>query len=393
MEQMIDGGDNSSRPPSCTDQVAFSIFKYFPYGGLQLDMMRMAQEFTSRNIRVVIYCMGYDIDEVPPGITFRVIPVRGWSNHRKALDFQHKLSGELAKEQFIAHIAFNRLTPADWYFAADQPFVESVKRSFLEKLMPRYRTFARMERELFQAGNDTRIFCITRAQQQAFQRLYGTPAERIYQLPPGIDEKYASALDLRQKRDDLRRELGIAEDDILLIQVSSAFRTKGVDRSIAAVASLPENIRRKTRLLIVGRGRAAAYAKFAFRCGIGGQVIFAGGRSDVAELIAAADLMIHPARNEATGTVLLESLACGTPVLCSANCGFSPLVREAGSLVLPRLFRQKIFNRTLMVTLSTPDKLSDLQRAAENYGRNGDFYRRAACAADLITGQHSDVEV
>jgi len=69
------------------------------------------------------------------------------------------------------------------------------------------------------------------------------------------------------------------------------------------------------------------------------------------------------------------------------------MVKESGGVVLPRLFRQKLLNRTLMVTLSTPDKLSDLQRAAENYGRNGDFYRRAACAADLITGQHSDVEV
>ena len=53
----------------------------------------------------------------------------------------------------------------------------------------------------------------------------------------------------------------------------------------------------------------------------------------------------------------------------------------------PRLFRQKILNRTLMVTLSTPDKLADLQMEAENYGRNGDFYRRAQCAVDLITGK------
>jgi hypothetical protein len=39
-----------------------------------------------------------------------------------------------------------------------------------------------------------------------------------------------------------------------------------------------------------------------------------------------------------------------------------------------------------MVTLSTPGKLADLQQEAENYGRNGDFYRRAKCAVDLITG-------
>jgi len=384
MEQVIGGGDNS-RPPSCTEKVAFSIFRYFPYGGLQLDMMRMAREFTARGIQVDIYCMGYDAPEIPDGVIFKVLKTSGLSNHRKARNFEKQLAEALKDEDYLAHIAFNRLVPADWYFAADMPFVESVKRSFWEKLMPRYRTFAAMEKELFEPGNTTKIFCITPAQEQMFRRLYGTPAERIYQLPPGINESFKNALELRKKRGDLRRELGIKDDEILLVQVSSAFRTKGVDRSIAAVASLPEDIRKKTRLMIVGRGKSAPYAKFAARCGIGGQVIFTGGRNDVPELIAASDLMIHPARNEATGTVLLESLACGTPVLCSANCGFSPFIRDAGSLVLPRLFRQKILNRTLMVALSTPDKLADLQIEAENYGRSGDFYRRAKCAVDLIT--------
>ena len=386
MEQIIEGGD-SSRPPSCTEKkVVFSVFKYFPYGGLQLDLMRMAQEFVSRGIKVVVYCMSCDIEQIPEGMEFRKLPAKGWSNHSRARNFEKKLRKELENESFFAHIAFNRLTPADWYFAADMPFVESAKRSFLQKLLPRYRTFAAMEKELFHPENKTKIFCITNAQQRDFQRLYDTPSERIYQLPPGIDEKFANALSLREKRDEIRSKLGIHEDETLLIQVSSAFRTKGVDRSIAALAFLPESIRCKTRLLVAGKGDPSAYIKFANRCGVGRQVIFAGGRNDVPELIAAADLMIHPARNEAAGAVLLESLACGTPVLCSANCGFSPMVKEAGSLVLPKLFRQKILNRTLMVALSTPDKIADLQQAAENYGRNGDFYRRAKYAVDLITG-------
>ena len=385
MEKVIGGGDNP-RPPSCPDRVAFSVFRYFPFGGLQRDMMRIAEELVSRDIRVVIYCLRWDGPEPPPGITCRQLPARGWSNHRRARNFARALAEELEREKFPVHVAFNRLTPADWHFAADMPFETGVRRSFLEKLMPRYRTFSAMERELFSPDNPTRIMCITYAQKRAYQRIYGTQNERMYILPPGIDRRFDGAWKLREKRDELRAELGIHEDEVLLIQVSSAFHTKGVDRSIAALASLPRELRDRTRMLVVGRGRPSAFAAFAGRCGVGRQVIFAGARDDVAELIAAADLMIHPARNEAAGAVLLESLACGTPVLCSANCGFAPLVREAGNLVLPRRFRQKLLNRTLLVALSTPDKLADLQREAENYGRNGDFYRRAQYAADLITG-------
>ena len=79
MEQVIGGGDNS-RPPSCTEKVAFSIFRYFPYGGLQLDMMRMAREFTARGIQVDIYCMGYDAPEIPDGVVFKVLKTSGLSN-------------------------------------------------------------------------------------------------------------------------------------------------------------------------------------------------------------------------------------------------------------------------------------------------------------------------
>ena len=87
MEQQIGGGDNS-RPPSCMEKVAFSIFKYFPYGGLQLDMMRMAREFGARGIGVVVYCMGYDAPDMPENVSFRVLKVKGLSNHRRARNFE-----------------------------------------------------------------------------------------------------------------------------------------------------------------------------------------------------------------------------------------------------------------------------------------------------------------
>lgn len=386
MEQQIGGGENP-RPPSKMEKVAFSIFKYFPFGGLQLEMMRFAREFVRRGIRVVIFCMDYDeTEDVPPEITFRVLPAKGWCQHTQARNFEKHLAAVLQEEDFFTHITFNRLAPADWHFAADFPAGDDSKRSLWQKLSPRYRTFSLMEEQLFAPESSTGILCSTRKQQERYQAIYNTPDERFHLLPPGIDAAFANAVALREKRDELRDKLGIGKDENLLIQVTSAFRSKGIDRSIAALASLPEEIRNKTRLLIVGRGKAAPYAKFASRCSVGKQVVFTGTRNDVAELIAASDLMIHPARNEATGTALLESLACGTPVLCSANCGYSPLVKEAGSVVLPRLFRQKILNRTLMVLLSTPGKLADLQQEAENYGRSGDFYRREKVAVDMITG-------
>lgn len=55
-------------------------------------------------------------------------------------------------------------------------------------------------------------------------------------------------------------------------------------------------------------------------------------------LIAAADVLIHPARCENTGTVIVEALAAGTPVITTATCGFAHYVKESmGGIVVAEL--------------------------------------------------------
>ena len=108
---------------------------------------------------------------------------------------------------------------------------------------------------------------------------------------------------------------------------------------------------------------------------------------DVPDLLLAADLVIHPARNESAGSVLIEALAAGVPVLCSGNCGFADHVRESGGIVLHKPFRQRLLNRTLLRALATPEKIDDMKRNAIGYGQGGDFYRRAEVACDIIRGE------
>ena len=117
------------------------------------------------------------------------------------------------------------------------------------------------------------------------------------------------------------------------------------------------------------------------------RVYLPGARDDVPDLLLAAVLMLHPARNEATGTVLIEALAAGLPVLCSGNCGFADYVWESGGMVLHNPFSQRAFSRTLLRAFATPEKLEDMRQNAIGYGLQADFYRRADVAADIIRGE------
>lgn len=84
-----------------------------------------------------------------------------------------------------------------------------------------------------------------------FQKHYQTEPER-FQILPRIypDRKYNAQIP--NSREIYRQKNGITEQQNLLLQVGSDFGRKGVDRSIEALASLPESLRHNTLLFVVG---------------------------------------------------------------------------------------------------------------------------------------------
>ncbi|MGA8259400.1 MAG: lipopolysaccharide core heptose(I) kinase RfaP, partial [Arenicellales bacterium] len=174
----------------------------------------------------------------------------------------------------------------------------------------------------------------------------------------------------------------------LLLMVGSGFHTKGVDRALRAQASLPPGLRAATRMAVVGRGDTGRYLRLALQLGTAGNVVFTGGRDDVPELLRAADLLVHPSRQENTGTAILEALAAGLPVVATANCGYAHHVRDArAGVVLDTPFEQETLNQALWDLLSSPDR-SLLAGNARRYGHDESLYRMPQVAVDLIESWH-----
>ena len=146
-----------------------------------------------------------------------------------------------------------------------------------------------------------------------------------------------------------------------------------------ALAGLSPELRSGIFYLVAGNEEPGGYRKQAERLGISGQVVFAGPRQDVPDLLTAADLMVHPARNEATGTVLAEAAVCGLPVVCSGACGYAPLVKEAGGVVLEEPFSVIALTAALELALRLPDALERMRRDACAYAGKTDFYHRTEC--------------
>ena len=365
-------------------KIALALFRYFAFGGLQLDTMRIADELLARGHEVTLF-VGSGGEEVParPLLTVETLPLARWSNHARAAEFARAFHAR-ADGRFDVTLAMNRIPGCDFYFAADDCIVDEflLKHSRLTvAFLPRYRVFAKIEREIFRPGAQTRILYIAERQKTAYLSRYGTEEARFFLLPPGIPEKYRHVRRDAAAAAEVRREFGIAPDGFLLIFVGSDFRRKGLDRAVRMLARLSAEERRRVRLLAVGAGRPEQILPLVRQYGLADNVIFTGGRNDTEKLLPAADLMVLLSYSEATGTVIAESLACGTPVLCSANCGFSTLARDAGSEVVPEPWSD---DAALELFRKMRDRIGEYRAKAEAYADRTDLFRRAAVAADLL---------
>ena len=365
---------------------AFASFKYFPYGGLEKDMLRMAECAALRGHEVTILTGKWESPDYPdtPGLSVKIIPVSGSSNHARAKSFCRNILPVLKEEKFDCVTAFNRIPGCDFYFAADNCYaVEMPKKhsNLILKLLPRYRTYLALEKGVAGAESKTTIFYITHHQKPDYIASYGTPEERFILLPPGMNPACRRRDDADVVRADKRRELGVADDEFMLLLVGSNFRQKGGDRAVTALAGLPPEIREKARLFFAGADDPDFCRKLAVKLGVDRNVVFLGARSDVPDLLAASDLLLLPARNEATGTVLIEAISAGVPAICSADCGFKNHVEEANGTVLPKKWSDAAFAEALGTMLKERD--ARLKYAAQ-YSLTVDFTRRADCAVDAM---------
>ena len=143
---------------------------------------------------------------------------------------------------------------------------------------------------------------------------WGVRDRRMTVIPNGVDTQRV-AFD-EHARDRVRAEFGIGADVYLIGVLGRLDPNKQFDMVIEAAAPLLGD---DVKLLIVGKGNERAHLEQVARDrGVAGQVIFAGERHDVADMLSAMDLFMASSKQETFGLSVLEGLANGLPVLYTA---------------------------------------------------------------------------
>jgi glycosyltransferase involved in cell wall biosynthesis/ribosomal protein S18 acetylase RimI-like enzyme len=116
---------------------------------------------------------------------------------------------------------------------------------------------------------------------------------------------------------ELRRSLGVREDEMLILSPTRLAWDKGVQHLIEATALLPRD--GGYRIVVAGDGSArAALEEMARARGVSDRIAFVGFREDVADLLCAADLIALPSLREGFSISLLEAMAAGKPIIASS---------------------------------------------------------------------------
>ena len=181
----------------------------------------------------------------------------------------------------------------------------------------------------------TRVLAVSESLKQVAEEL-GVPAGHIRVIPNGVD----AGRFVPRERAEARRALGLPQDRTIIISVGGLNEGKGHHH---VVALLPELARRHPDLLyvIVGGERPGDSSRpliesLAARHDVSHRVRLVGARphDEVPLWLAAADLFCLATRSEGWANVLLESLACGTPVVSTRVGGNAEIVTHEGLGIL-----------------------------------------------------------
>jgi glycosyltransferase involved in cell wall biosynthesis len=185
-----------------------------------------------------------------------------------------------------------------------------------------YQTSCQDERASLQAAKV--IIANSKQTRQDLIEKLNIPQDRIQVIYLGIDPALFYPPTNAEKL-ALREKLGWSQERKKAIFVGGlGDRRKGFDTLFEAWVQLAQDPGWDADLAVIGRGaELPQWQKRAQEIGLQDRVEFLGFRSDVSELLRAADCLVAPTRYEPYGLGVHEALCCGLPAIVSAQAGIA----------------------------------------------------------------------
>ncbi len=315
-------------------KIALVRQRYNPYGGAERFVERAIQALAAQQVEMTLLARGWT-GEAEPGGDVRVITCDPFYIGRVWRDwgFARSVCTTLKSHQFDLVQSHERIACCDVYRAGDgvhRQWLAHRKRAagawerLALALNPYHWYTLAAERRLFESPRLRAVICNSNMVKQELRRHFGLDESKLRVIYSGVDLA-AYHPDLRQVwRRRKREELGIADTDMVFAFVGSGFRRKGLPHLLRALSAV-----RDARLVVVGADKELPQLRRAAQAlNLAGRVHFAGGQEDVKPWYGMADCFVLPTLYDPFPNAALEAMACGLPLITSAQCGAAELIES-----------------------------------------------------------------
>lgn len=313
-------------------KLAFVTREYHKKGGISRCVVELAERLSIDN-EVHVFCNKWDKELVNNKITFhRVftitkplflsVPIFVLCNYfiLKKYKFDSIISPTtscIKADIFTAHSCHKA------WVEYKKKSVAGLVRYFLN---PLHHIILFLEKINFRKGNYKKIISISKTTKNDIIKYYNILENDIAVIYNGVNTKEFSELNKDKYRAELRNQLGINENQNMLLFISNEFYRKGLKTVIlAAKKFLSEN---KAKLVVIGNDDSAPYLNIAKKLNVENNILFLGRKNDAYKYYAACDIFVFPTKLEPFGLVITEAMASGAAVITTKYAGAAELIED-----------------------------------------------------------------
>jgi len=305
------------------------------YGGIETALLNWLKTMDRDRFTVSLFCFANPGQTERPfveaaaalGISVRTIP---WSRRKPVIKAARLLRRYLQEEKIEILHCHNTYADVVGLLAARLAGVKTVNTLYVWGKFGFVRDMLqRIDRFLLPHFDQVTAHC-EETMQGTIDR--GYPPERLKLLPCGFESTRVELT--KEERCRRREELGADSSNFVLIHIARFWPEKAHEVLLESFAMVVDE-RPEARLWLLGVGpRLQEMQHLASQMGLDQRVQFLGFRTDLSELIALADMQVHPSDSEGVPLAICEGMAAGLPIVATRVGGLAEVIQDGVSGVL-----------------------------------------------------------
>jgi UDP-glucose:(heptosyl)LPS alpha-1,3-glucosyltransferase len=313
-------------------------------GGTETYVALLCRHLVEAGHRVDLYAERWSDQCLPPGVNLVPVSAPGRNRLERIWSFARNSEAALSRTPHDCSVGFTGTWAHDVIIPqggvhqgsllgnAKRFPSPALRRLYLLAKManPKYWFYRSIERKQYEPARQARVVAVSNMVRRHLREFHRVPDYRVRVVYNAIDPERLRVAQPGALRCAFRNRLGLEPGDLVGLFAAHNFALKGLRPLLRALGERRRRggDTRPIHLLVCGSGSPGPYRRLATKLGINEQIHFLGFYPDITACFWSSDFFVQPTYYDPCALVVLEALACGLPVITTAQNGASELLTE-----------------------------------------------------------------